>query len=286
MSSNQMQPDPDSLLKRAARELLLPLARLCVGRGLPFAQAEELFKEAYVQAAREARRAGGASAARDVSRVATATGLHRREVTRISAALEPRSVQRPAAVTQVFSRWLSDPAFRHRNGRLRRLPRQGAAPSFDSLSQSITRHVHPRAVLDELVRRGLVRLLDDGETVEALTDRIVPTDDQARLFEFLGANAGDHMAAAVDNVLHAEEAGFLRHVEQAIFSNSMSLHGLQKARVLMQQQWTRMLAAVVPALEKMIEDDRTAGRSADHRIRVGLYSYGEPLRQEDEHVPE
>lgn len=286
MSRNQLQPDSDSLLQRAAREVLLPLARLCVGRGFPFARAEELFKQAYVQAAREARWAQGVAATRDVSRVAAATGLHRREVTRISAELRPRSVQRPAAVTQVFSRWLSDPGFRHRNGRIRRLSRQGVAPSFETLSRSVTRHVHPRAVLDELVRRGLVRLLDDGETVEALTDRIVPTDDQARLFEFLGANAGDHMAAAVDNVLHAQEPGFQRHVEQAIFSDSMSLHGLQRTRVLMQQQWKQMLAAVVPALEKMIEDDRAAGRSAEHRIRVGLYSYGEPLRTEDEHVPE
>ncbi len=279
-----MKPDPESLLKRAAHELLLPLARLCVGRGLPFAQAEELFKQAYVQAAREARRAHGAATARDVSQVATATGLHRREVTRISAELRPRSVQRPAAVTQVFSRWLSDPGLRHRNGRLRRLPRQGPAPSFEALSQSITRHVHPRAVLDELVRRGLVRVLDDGETVEALADRIVPTDDQARLFEFLGANAGDHLAAAVDNVLHGEEPGFARHVEQAIFSDSMSLHGVEQARALMRRQWNRMLAALVPALETMIDDDRAAGRPAAHRIRVGLYSYSEPLRKEDEHA--
>jgi hypothetical protein len=51
--------DRQQLLQRAVEELLLPLARLCVGRGLPFAQAEELFKRAYVAAAREARREQG-----------------------------------------------------------------------------------------------------------------------------------------------------------------------------------------------------------------------------------
>lgn len=264
--------DQDQLLQHAVEELLLPLARLCVGRGLPFAQAEELFKRAYVAAAREVRRAQGAATVRDVSQVAVATGLHRREVTRIGEAVTARAVQRPVPATQLVTRWLADPKLRHRNGRLRKLPRQGAAPSFEALAASITRHVHPRSLLDELLRRGLVQLSTDGETVELVADRITPTEDEARLFGFLAANAGDHLAAAVANVLHGDR----RHFEQAIFSDSMSTEGLAQCRALVQQQWQLLLQNTVPALQQMIEDDRAQGRAADQRVRIGLYSFNEP----------
>lgn len=272
--------DRDQLLQRAVQDLLLPLARLCVGRGLPFAQAEELFKRAYVEAARQARREQGAATVRDVSQVAVATGLHRREVARIGDA-QPRAVQRPAPATQLVTRWLSDPELRHRNGRLRRLPRQGPAPSFEALAAEITRHVHARSLLDELVRRGLVAQRDD-DTVELLADRIAPTDDEARLFGFLAANAGDHLAAAVANVLHGDK----RHFEQAVFSDSMSAQGLAQTRTLVQDQWQTLLQTLVPALQAMIDNDQAAGRAADHRIRIGLYSFHEAMPEEpDEPAP-
>lgn len=272
--------DRDQLLQRAVQDLLLPLARLCVGRGLPFAQAEELFKRAYVEAARQARREQGAATVRDVSQVAVATGLHRREVARIGDA-QPRAVQRPAPATQLVTRWLSDPELRHRNGRLRRLPRQGPAPSFEALAAEITRHVHARSLLDELVRRGLVALRDD-DTVELLVDRIAPTDDEARLFGFLAANVGDHLAAAVANVLHGDK----RHFEQAVFSDSMSAQGLAQARTLVQDQWQTLLQTLVPALQAMIDNDQAAGRAADHRIRIGLYSFHQAMPEEpDEPAP-
>lgn len=274
-------PDREQLIARTVEEVLLPLARLCVSQGLPFAQAEELFKRAYVRAAREARRAGGAPAARDVSQVAVATGLNRRDVTRISAELAPRAVQRMSPATQVFTRWLSDPAMRHRNGRLRRLPRQGPAPSFEALAESVTRHVHPRSLLDELLRLGLVELVDGGQTVALLRDRVVPDEDESRLFEFLAANVGDHLAAAAENVLHRDR----RHVEQAVFSNGLSLQSAQEARELVQKQWRQLLAEVAPALERLIAQDRSAGRKADRRMRVGLYSYHEALPEETD-VPQ
>lgn len=268
--------DRQQLLQQAVQDLLLPLARLCVGRGLPFAQAEELFKQAYVAAAREARREQGLPTARDVSQVAVATGLHRREVSRLGDEAPRRAVQRPVPATQLVTRWLADPALRHKNGRIRRLPRQGPAPSFEALAASITRHVHARSLLDELQRRGLVQHREADDTVELLTDRITPTEDEARLLGFLGANAGDHLSAAVANVLHGDR----RHVEQAVFSDSMSQHGIEQARALVQQQWQLLLKNLVPALQQMIHDDREAGRDASHRLRVGLYSFHEPLPED------
>ena len=120
MSKDHSAADSEQMLLRAAQEVLLPLAALCVGRGLPYAKAEALFMSAYVQAARDARQKAGASAHRDISQVATATGLNRRDVLRVSEQTVPRAVQRMSPATQLFGQWVSDPIYRHANGHLRR----------------------------------------------------------------------------------------------------------------------------------------------------------------------
>ena len=280
MSRSPSTPDREQLFRAALEGILLPLARLCLGQGLPYAHAEEVFKRAYVRAARDARRAAGADSRRDVSQVATATGLSRRDVGRVSAALRPRALQRLSPVTQVFTRWASEPTYRHGNGRIRKLPRQGPAPSFEALATSVTRHVHPRSLLDELLRLGLVALADDGESVVLQKDRAVPQHDDERLFGMLAANVGDHLAAAAANVLHRDR----RHLEQAVFAHGLSDEAVAAAGELVQQQWRRLLADMAPALQRLIEADTAAGREGRQRLRVGLYSYHEPL-PEDENDP-
>lgn len=268
----------EELAERAVEEVLLPLARLCVDHGLPFAKAEELFKRAYVRAARDARRRAGAAPTRDVSQVAVATGMNRREVRRIDDALTPRAVLRMAPASQVLTRWLGDATLRPADGQPARLKRQGPAPSFEALAQSVTRHVHPRSVLDELLRLGFVELADAGETVVLRSDRVVPEKDEARLYGLLAANVGDHLAAAAENVLHRDR----RHLEQAVFAQPLSEESLARLRELVQAQWTQVLAAMVPAMRQLIEQDRAAGRKAGRRARVGLYSYHEALPEDDD----
>lgn len=273
--------DRQQLLRDAAEAVLAPLARLCVSSGLPFAQAEELFKRAYVRAAREARREAGKDSTRDVSQVSTSTGINRREVARITADLQPLAVQRPSPATQVFLRWVSSAALQRPGALPQPLPRTGKAPSFEALAQSVTRHVHPRSLLDELCRLGLVALSDDGQTVSLLTDSFVPRDDDARLFGFLGANVGDHLSAATANVVHRDR----RHFEQAIFTDELSDHAADALRALAHQLWTALAAAAVPEIERLIAEDQAAGRTVRARGRIGLFSYHEPL-QETAHEPD
>lgn len=254
-------------LQQALQALMAPLARLCLARGLSFGDAQELLKRAYVDAAREVQ--DGAPGQRDISRVSTATGLTRREVTRISNDLATPAVVRPSPPTQLFTKWLGSRRLRDAHGRPIALKRQGRAPSFEALARSITTDVHPRSLLEELCRLGLARHDAASDTVSLLQDSFVPRDDQARLLGFLGSNVGDHLAASVANVL----AGERPHLEQAIFADELSNESLAEVRALVAAQWKTMLTALVPDLEALIEADRKAARPARNRLRVGLYSY-------------
>jgi Family of unknown function (DUF6502) len=259
--------DPAALLN-AMRELLQPLAQLAVGQGVLLSTVEEMLKTAFVNAARDAH--GKAGSERVVSRISTVTGLNRREVTRLlqadTSAVEPK----PSPATRVFTRWLSDPAWKSASGEPLALPRQGTAPSFEALAQSVTRDVHPRSLLDELCRLGLAQL--DGDTVHVTSRSFVPKGDSARMLGFVASNVGDHLRASIANVL----ADTPPHFEQAIFADGLSAASVQAAHELVRTQWKGLLAATVPTLQKMIDADQAAGNAADQRVRIGLFSYAAP----------
>lgn len=262
----------DELLLPAVESLLVPLARLCIAHGLPHAPVEELLKRAFVRAAREARQAAGAAGARDVSQVATATGLSRREVARLSGDLPELPAQRPSPAGRAYAHWMTHPDYAGPDGLPAALPRSGAAPSFDTLAQAITRHVHPRSLLDEMLRLGLARLSDDGLTVYFEPDRVSPTQDDAQMFGFLGANVGDHLAAATANVVHRDR----RHFEQAIYADELSEASAAAIADLARTQWAKLRAELIPELERLIQADQAAGRPGTHRARLGLFTYNEP----------
>ncbi len=271
LSAEPLGGDSEVPLQQALDALLAPLARLAVARGMRFAVAEELFKRAFVQAARSAH--ASASGARDVSRVATTTGLTRREVTRLSTDTPTTAATRRSPATEIFTRWSSSRKLRNKLGEPRPLPRQGPAPSFDALAQSVTRDVHPRSMLEELCRLGLARLDAETDTVHLVHNAFVPSDDEARMVEFLGRNVGDHLSGAVANVL-AEER---KHFEQAVFADELSNESLAAATKLVNAQWRALMAVIVPELEALIDNDRSAKRVADKRLRIGLYSYSEAM---------
>jgi len=90
---------------------------------------------------------------------------------------------------------------------------------------------------------------------------------------FLGDNVGDHLSAAVSNVIAAEPP----HFEQAVFADELSLESVAAVRRMVLSSWERLMEGAVPALEALIEEDRKLGRAQNQRVRIGLYSYSEPM---------
>jgi hypothetical protein len=259
-------------LADALGAVLRPLARLAVARGVPFGTVEDELRRAFVLAAREAQREPSAS--RIVSRISTATGINRRQVTQLleREAQAEAPVRQRSLATEVFAHWTTARAFRDRRGAPRVLPRQGPSPSFEALAHSVTRDVHPRSLLDELVRLGMAEHDAEHDTVALRRDTFVPSGDMVRLLGFLGDNVGDHLRAAVDNVL-SDEA---RHFEQALFAHELSAAAVEAARAALREQWQALIDKMVPMLEDLIEKDTAEGRAREQRLRVGLFSYNEP----------
>ncbi len=266
-------PTLEQAFSLALSRVLAPAARLAVSRGLPFAIAEEVFKRAFVEAARQVPADG---AVPTVSSIAIVTGLTRREVTRLMQPASAAAGERPSLANQVFTRWRAQRSLRDSRGHSKPLPRLGPSPSFETLAQSVTRDVHPRTLLDELCRLGLARVDAQTDRVHLVQDAFVPRDDAARMLGFLGNNVGDHLAASVANVLGDER----KHFEQAVYAHGLSDESIEVAKKLVNAQWRALMAVIVPELETLVEADgharqRNATHNAQRRLRIGLYSFDE-----------
>ena len=247
--------------------LLVPLARLCLANGISFVIAEEVLKRAFVQEADALQ--PGAPEHGKVSRISTATGINRREVTRLTQLEAPaRAIKQPVA-SEILARWTTDHAYRNLNGEPTALNRLGSAPSFEALAQSITRDVHPRSLLDELIRLDLVNHDENLDQVTLSRTDFVPKSDSRQMLDFLGNNVGDHLNAAVANVLDDGSS----HLEQAVFADELSKESLEALRPLFMAHWNALHEEMVPALSSLIEADKRAGRTQDQRVRIGPYTF-------------
>jgi hypothetical protein len=262
--------DENHALLVAAQALMGPLARLLVARGVPYAQAEESLKTAMVQAAREAHPDGLPH--RLVSRIATTTGINRREVTRLTRSESGLAEPQRSAAAQTFMRWSTATAYRDAQGHPLTLARQGDAPSFESLARSVTQDVHPRSLLDELLRLGLARHDVETDSVSLILDAFVPSTDRARMLEFLAHNVGDHLSAAVANVIGPAP----RHLERAVFADGLSPKAIAAAEAWVAEAWRNMAATLVPFIETLIAAEAHEPASGrQQRFRAGLYAYTE-----------
>lgn len=254
-------------LLRLLSRLLQPIARLCLANGIIFATLEELLKRAFVHEAKQLQPEGLEHGL--ISRISTATGITRREVTRLTKPDLPVSVTKQPRTAEVLARWITDPSLRDREGRPCPLKRTGAGQSFEALAHLVTRDVHPRSILDELIRLGSVHYDETLDQVALVSTEFVPKADPQQMLAFLSDNVGDHLEAAVENVIGDTD----RHMEQAIFADELSTEALKALQPRITARWQALREEMVPFITQLIAEDRQAGRPQDQRIRIGLYSF-------------
>jgi hypothetical protein len=265
-----LQADQQALLA-ALSSILAPVASLCLDKGVTIQAVEQLVRQAFVAAARQS--SPGTNPDRLTSRISTMTGLTRREVDRLAAAPARQPSQTRSAVTELLTHWISQPGYTDADGYPLPIARLGAAPSFEALANMVTKDVHPRSLLAEMIRLDLVAVDAQSDQVALVKSAFVPSGNWSHLVGLLGANVGDHLQAAVDNVLGQGT----EHFEQALFADELSLASVQAARPLIARFWRDMMTRLGPQLHALMAADAAAGRPCDQSIKVGLYTWTAPM---------
>ena len=265
------------LALREAGGLMTPIVRWLLRHGVSYSAFSDMLKAVFVQVARDELTQGGARVTH--SALSVLSGVHRKDVRLLADALPSAATPRniPLA-SQVFTRWLADAAYRGPDGKPRALPRSGPTLSFEVLARQLSTDVHPRTVLEELLRLGLVHL--DGDEVVPQVAAFVPVAGLAEMTSLFSANAADHLAAAVHN-LTFDGPKFL---EQSVFANGLSAASTQMLAESARQAWSRNFDAMVTQARQRIKLDKTSDEN--FRVRYGVYFYSEPVGASEPAKPE
>src|SRR5262245_51547378 len=195
----------------ALQQALVVLARMVrwlLRSGVNYVAVAQALKTVFLQEARqEIERTGGKATD---SALSVLSGLHRKDVRALASQPHVSGLFTPTPAMLLFTRWLTHPDYRDRGEGQKSgerlllecvmdpVPRFGQGCSFDSLARDISSDVHPRTLLEALVRLGLVTL--EGEQVVLAAKSFAPDPSDGSAMELLAANVGDHLAAAVHNV--------------------------------------------------------------------------------------
>jgi hypothetical protein len=245
-----------------------PLVRAMIAHGLTAPAFYRMLKRLYVNVAEREFRLQDQEPTD--SRISLLTGVHRRDVRSLRNADARRSDparEKATVFASVVGRWLAGPGTVDSAGVPLPLPRSGdAEPNFERLVRAVSTDIRPKTVLDELERQGLVQVIDGVVTLT--DDAVVGPKDLAQKAFYFRENIGDHMAAAVDNLM-AEEPRFL---ERAVFYNRLSPESVAE----IEAEARRLGNEALIALNRLAQArQRADAESADNtsRFRFGVYFY-------------
>jgi hypothetical protein len=215
--------------------------------------------------------------ARTDSRISLLTGIHRKEI-RHFRELPPDSTAAPKAVTissRIIARWLGSAPFVDDDGQPRPLPRVaevGAAGlSFDALVGSVTSDIRSRAVLDDWLSQGLVRMTT-ADRVVLCADGFIPQSGGAEQLFYFARNLHDHVAAAVANVSAMEAAPFL---DRSVHYDELTTEQARELEAFARDAAVRALLEVNRKALTLVEATSAPEGQPLRRVNFGVFVFGE-----------
>lgn len=276
-----MNNDIKRTLKAAVLRLLRPLVRLLLHHGVPYETFADLARWVYVDVAE--KDFALEKKKQTVSRISVITGLNRKEVAR----LQEMTVEDNTGAIESFNRaekvvtaWRHEYPKAGSASHAAPLPIEGER-SFATLVKRYSGDMPVRAVLDELLRVGVVRRLESGE-IELLSDWAVVPDAENReaLLAVLGNDSADFLTTISHNVMARPEE---RLFQQRAYSDNMPVEALTIMRGIARQQGKETLERFADQLSKFDRDvspnSEGTGRA---RAVLGVYYFEETIEPGDE----
>lgn len=257
---------------KAIQGLLRPQIRAMIAQGITAPALYRMIKQIYVDVADEEFRLDDQRSTD--SRISMLTGVHRRDVRAMrNADRSDREAaeQKVTTIASVLGHWLADPELIDADGQPLPLPRSAkTGPNFEHLVQLVSRDIRPRTVLDELIRQNLVALDEETGMVRVRSDAFIGPGDQDQKVFFFAENVGDHISAAVDNLL-ADDPRFM---ERAVFYNRLRAASVDEIEATARELGTDLLVRL-----NRLANERQASDKEDpdgtQRFRFGVFFYRE-----------
>lgn len=269
-----MSDDLKRTLHAAVLRLLRPLVRLLLHHSVPYETFADLARWVYVDVADKEFTLEGKK--QTASRISVITGLNRKEVAR----LQDMTVEDNTGAIASFNRaekvvtaWLHEYPKADSPTRAASLPLDGEH-SFATLVRRYSGDMPVRAVLDELMRVGVVRKMDSG-AVELIARGTVVPDAKNRqvLLTLFGEDSADFISTTSHNVLASPENKLF---QRKAWSDNLPIEALGAVKMHVEQQGQSMVDDFVRQFSNF-DRDITPNSAGTGRARAvfGVYYYEE-----------
>lgn len=267
------------ILHGAITRLLRPLARILLRHNISFTTFSNLAKQVYIDVAEKEFHLSGRK--QSVSRIAMLTGLSRKEVLRVKRdhlPIDGEAIAQQGRSIRVINGWTHDRHFLDDNGNPLVLGFDGQNLSFSSLVRRHSGDIPPRAVLDELLRIGLVEQTTD-DRIRLVSRVYVPRAEILEKLSILGLETAD-LLNTIDHNIHAEDEDPFFQRKVCYFS--FPARYLPELRHLVQQKSQALLEELNAWMAEHDDADQVEKDEAVRRAGLSLYYFEGPV--EDDHA--
>ncbi|MEP7298497.1 MAG: DUF6502 family protein [Burkholderiales bacterium] len=258
-----------ALSLREATVLVRPIVRWLLRSGVSYREFAESLKIVFVQEAYgELVRDGEAEPS--CSALSLRSGIDRKQVRAIQAVeATPDAVGESVHATprsiQVHARWLRAKPYVTLDGQAKLLPRIGPDCSFERLAHDVSRDIHPRALLDEMMRLGLVRL--EGEFVIRVPERNEPPHPPNQPMALVVSNMEAHLATAIDNLSGARSV----RLEESVCADGLNARSVDELHIKACEKWREFSAAITSEAGSLASLAPDPNSLPCHQVRLGVY---------------
>jgi Family of unknown function (DUF6502) len=262
-------------LLAAYRKLMQPLVRILIRHGISLGELTELLRNVFVEVATRDFTLPDRKVSQ--SRVAILTGMTRKEVARQEAILAAGAslniMSTLNRVTRVLDGWHMDPEFTGPYGVPLELPfdaREGGGASFVALVRKHSGDMAPRAMLDELLRVGVVERTSAG-AFKVLMRAYIPESFQAEALQRFGEVVRDFVNTYEFNMGKRAAPG---RFERIVYANDGLRAELMPAfEALLKAKGMQLLIELDNWMSAQDSDSPIVNTRHRKRIRTGVGIY-------------
>ncbi len=259
------------ILYKAIVSVLKPLVKILLRNNMPYGVFADLARRAYVEVATKEFAVAGRKQSN--SRIATITGLSRKEVKRIQEIDEEQEenlVDKYNRAARVVYGWVHDENYQQKPGEALVLSFDGEMPSFSALVKAYSGDVPPRAILDELERVGVVTIDENGQ-IRLLFRVYIPKTAINEKLEYLGSDVSALIQTMDRNIHDVDKPPFF---QRKVYYDNLpeeSIAALQQLITKNSQALLEKIDQAMAAQDRDVHPEITgSGRKA---IGVSIYYF-------------
>jgi len=259
------------ILYKAILSVLKPLVKILLRNNMPYGVFADLARRAYVEVATNEFAVEGRKQSN--SRIATITGLSRKEVKRIQEIDEEQEanlVDKYNRAARVVYGWVHDENYQQKPGETLVLSFDGEMPSFSGLVKTYSGDVPPRAVLDELERVGVVAI-DEHDQIRLLHRAYIPKTAINEKLQYLGSDVSALIQTMDRNIHETDKPPFF---QRKVYYDNLPEESIAALQQLIAENSQALLEKIDQAMAAQDRDVHPEiGGSGRKAIGVSIYYF-------------